>query len=96
VPGLLIFKVYFIQLGIDSFAASSGNPQALSGAEAMRQLLDRIAHANGVGLGEHHRREFLDSAPAIILGAAAACTTRICLASATTVFRAAETVRVLQ
>jgi alkanesulfonate monooxygenase SsuD/methylene tetrahydromethanopterin reductase-like flavin-dependent oxidoreductase (luciferase family) len=34
------------------------------------------------GIGEHHRKEFLDSAPAVILAAAAARTMRICLTSA--------------
>ena len=67
----------------------------------MSQLLDRIAHADAVGLdvfglGEHHRREFLDSAPAVILGAAAARTTQIRLTSAVTVLSAADPVRVFQ
>jgi len=93
-----------MQLGIDSFAAAdmgSGSAPAQSGAEAMHQLLNRIAHADAVGLdifglGEHHRREFLDSAPAVILGAAAARTTRIRLTSAVTVLSAADPVRVFQ
>jgi probable LLM family oxidoreductase len=48
------------------------------------------------GIGEHHRREFLDSAPAVILGAAAARTRRIRLTSAVTVLSAADPVRVFQ
>jgi probable LLM family oxidoreductase len=48
------------------------------------------------GVGEHHRREFLDSAPAIVLGAAAARTQRIRLTSAVTVLSAADPVRVFQ
>ena len=48
------------------------------------------------GVGEHHRREFLDSAPAVILGAAAARTQRIRLTSAVTVLSAADPVRVFQ
>lgn len=53
-------------------------------------LVEQIEHADEVGLdtfgvGEHHRREFLDSAPAVILGAAAARTQRIRLTSAVTV-----------
>jgi probable LLM family oxidoreductase len=48
------------------------------------------------GVGEHHRREFLDSAPAIILAAAAARTKRIRLTSAVTVLSAADPVRVFQ
>jgi probable LLM family oxidoreductase len=48
------------------------------------------------GIGEHHREEFLDSAPAVILAAAAARTKRIRLASAVTVLSAADPVRVFQ
>src|SRR5207244_9892270 len=48
------------------------------------------------GVGEHHRREFLDSAPAVILAAAAARTKRIRLSSAVTVLSAADPVRVFQ
>jgi probable LLM family oxidoreductase len=67
----------------------------------MRDLLDEIALADVVGLdvfgiGEHHREEFLDSAPAVILAAAAARTKRIRLASAVTVLSAADPVRVFQ
>src|ERR1700728_3420192 len=67
----------------------------------MRDLLDEIALADEVGLdsvgiGEHHREEFLDSAPAVILAAAAARTKTIRLASAVTVCSAADPVRVFQ
>ena len=48
------------------------------------------------GVGEHHRREFLDSAPAVILGAAAARTQRIRLTSAVTVLSAEDPVRAFQ
>jgi probable LLM family oxidoreductase len=48
------------------------------------------------GVGEHHRKEFLDSAPAVILAAAAARTQRIRLTSAVTVLSAADPVRVFQ
>ena len=47
-------------------------------------------------MGEHHRKEFLDSAPAIILGAVADRTKRIRLTSAVTVLSAADPVRVFQ
>jgi probable LLM family oxidoreductase len=67
----------------------------------MSQLLDRIERADQVGLdvfgiGEHHRVEYLDSAPAVILAAAAARTKRIRLTSAVTVLSAADPVRVFQ
>ena len=63
--------------------------------------MDRIVLADEVGLdffgiGEHHRKGFLDSAPALILAAAAARTTRIRLGSAVTVLSAADPVRVFQ
>ena len=67
----------------------------------MEQLLAEIETADRVGLdtfgiGEHHRPEFLDSAPAIILAAAAARTKSIRLTSAVTVLGAADPVRVFQ
>lgn len=93
-----------IDIGIDSFAAKppdSGKNSAVSGTDAINQLLERIEHADQVGLdvfgiGEHHRKEFLDSAPTIILAAAAARTKRIRLTSAVTVLSAADPVRVFQ
>jgi probable LLM family oxidoreductase len=68
---------------------------------SLRDLVTRIAHAEAVGLdhfgiGEHHRRDFLDSAPPVILAAAAAKTSRIRLTSAVTVLSAADPVRVFQ
>ena len=93
-----------MEVGIDSFAShllSNSSGATLTGAEAMDQLLDRIQRADEVGLdvfgiGEHHRAEYLDSAPAVILAAAAARTTRIRLTSAVTVLSAADPVRVFQ
>jgi probable LLM family oxidoreductase len=91
-----------IEIGIDSFAAAhTDSSRALSAAERLRNLLEEIEHADQVGLdvfgiGEHHRQEFLDSAPAVILAAAAARTKRIRLASAVTVLSAADPVRVFQ
>jgi len=48
------------------------------------------------GVGEHHRRGFLDSAPDVILGAAAARTKHIRLTSAVTVLSAVDPVRIFQ
>ncbi len=67
----------------------------------MRDLLEEIEHADQVGLdvfgvGEHHRKEFLDSAPAVILAAAAARTKRIRLTSAVAVLSAVDPVRLFQ
>jgi probable LLM family oxidoreductase len=91
-----------MQVGIDSFAAAFDDSSlAVSPEDRLRHLVEQIEHADQVGLdvfgvGEHHRREFLDSAPAIILGAAAARTHRIRLTSAVTVLSAADPVRVFQ
>ena len=91
-----------MQVGIDSFAAAfDENSLAVNPAGRLRQLVQQIEHADEVGLdafgvGEHHRREFLDSAPAVILGAAAARTQRIRLTSAVTVLSAEDPVRAFQ
>jgi probable LLM family oxidoreductase len=91
-----------VEIGIDSFVASVTDTGARIAPELrMRDLLDEIALADEVGLdsvgiGEHHREEFLDSAPAVILAAAAARTKKIRLASAVTVLSAADPVRVFQ
>jgi probable LLM family oxidoreductase len=91
-----------MQVGIDSFAAAfDDSSRAVSPSDRLRQLVEQIAHADQVGLdafgvGEHHRREFLDSAPALILAAAASRTNRIRLTSAVTVLSAADPVRVFQ
>ena len=91
-----------MQIGIDSFAAAYDESSlAVSPATRVRDLVEQIVHADQVGLdvfgiGEHHRREYLDSAPAMILAAAAARTDRIRLTSAVTVLSAADPVRVFQ
>ena len=91
-----------MQIGIDSFAAAYDDSSlAVSPSDRLRNLVEQIEHADQVGLdvfgiGEHHRREYLDSAPAVILGAAAARTLRIRLTSAVTVLSAADPVRVFQ
>ena len=91
-----------IQVGIDSFAAELTDASlAVSSSERLQNLVEQIEYADQVGLdvfgiGEHHRREFLDSAPAVILAAAAARTQRIRLTSAVTVLSAADPVRVFQ
>lgn len=93
-----------MEIGIDSFAATIPNPatgQMVSAADRMEALLAEVETADRVGLdvfgiGEHHRREFLDSAPAVILAAAAARTKRIRLTSAVTVLSAADPVRIFQ
>ena len=91
-----------MQVGIDSFAAAfDETSRAVNPSEPSQDLVNQIERADQVGLdvfgvGEHHRRDFLDSAPAVILGAAAAQTQRIRLTSAVTVLSAADPVRVFQ
>jgi probable LLM family oxidoreductase len=92
-----------MEIGIDSFAAThdNDNATATSNKDAIAQLLERMKHADESGLdvfgiGEHHRKEFLDAAPTMILAAAAAQTKRIKLTSAVTVLSAADPVRVFQ
>jgi probable LLM family oxidoreductase len=91
-----------VEIGIDSFVATTTDAGMRTAPEVrMRGLLDEMALADEVGLdvfgiGEHHREEFLDSAPAVILAAAAARTKNIRLASAVTVLSAADPVRVFQ
>lgn len=92
-----------MEIGIDSFAVNLVSPegQAVSAVDRMQQLLAEVETADRVGLdifgiGEHHREYFLDSAPAVILGAAAARTRQIRLSSAVTVLSAHDPVRVFQ
>src|SRR6266550_4560315 len=91
-----------IEVGIDSFAAAYDEASlAVSPSQRLRDLVEQIEHADQVGLdvfgvGEHHRKDYLDSAPPIILAAAATRTLRIRLTSAVTVLSAADPVRVFQ
>jgi len=93
-----------MEIGVDSFAIAISDPvtgKTTKPVDRLHQLLDEIELADTVGLdvfgvGEHHRAEFLDSAPAIILAAAASRTKNIRLTSAVTVLSAADPVRVFQ
>jgi probable LLM family oxidoreductase len=93
-----------MQIGVDSFVAATVDriaDRAIDPAKHLSELLEAITLADEVGLdvfgiGEHHRREFLDSAPTVILAAAAVRTRRIRLTSAVTVLSAADPVRVFQ
>ncbi|MCZ2820487.1 LLM class flavin-dependent oxidoreductase [Modestobacter sp. VKM Ac-2977] len=93
-----------MHLGVDSFVSAVTDPtteRLVGPEERMADLLEEIELADRVGLysfgiGEHHRSEYYDSAPAVILAAAAARTSRIRLGSAVTVLSAADPVRVFQ
>ena len=91
-----------IEVGIDSFATAFDDASLHSNrTDRLQNLIRLVEQADKVGLdifgiGEHHRRDFLDSAPAVILAAAAVRTSRIRLTSAVTVLSAADPVRVFQ
>ncbi|MFM7174637.1 MAG: LLM class flavin-dependent oxidoreductase, partial [Caldilinea sp.] len=92
------------ELGLYSFAELTPDPKTgrrISPAERTHNLLESIELADQVGLdvfglGEHHRVEFVASAPAVILAAAAARTRSIRLSSAVTVLSSDDPVRVFQ
>src|SRR5713226_3900850 len=94
--------ISLIEIGVDSFAAAFDEASlAVSASDRLQNLVEQIVRADQVGLdvfgiGEHHRREMLDSAPPVILGAAAARTEKIRLTSAVTVLSSADPVRVFQ
>src|SRR6202048_3862572 len=92
-----------MEIGVDSFVAATVDAagRAVEPARHLNELLEAITLADEVGLdvfgiGEHHRAEFLDSAPAVILAAAASRTKNIRLTSAVTLLSAADPVRVFQ
>ena len=91
-----------MQIGIDSFAAAYDDAgRAESPSVRLRHLVEQIELADQVGLdsfgiGEHHRKEYLDSAPPVILGAAAVRTRAIRLTSAVAVLSAIDPVRLFQ
>ena len=93
-----------MHVGVDSFVSTVTDPateRVIGAVERIEHLLEEIelADASGLysfGIGEHHRPEYYDSAPPVLLGAAAARTSRIRLGSAVTVLSAADPVRVFQ
>src|SRR5690349_10949294 len=93
-----------MHVGVDSFVSTVTDPstgRVIGPEERIEHLLEEIALADtsglySFGIGEHHRAEYYDSAPPVILGAAAARTSRIRLGSAVTVLSAADPVRVFQ
>src|SRR3979409_1185224 len=87
-----------MELGLATFAdlASGVTPQ-----QRMQELLEEAELADQLGLdvfavGEHHRPDFLVSAPAVVLAAIAARTKRIRLSSAVSVLSSDDPVRVFQ
>ena len=92
------------ELGLYSFADRTPDPRTgrlISAEQRSRDLLESIELADQVGLdvfglGEHHRPDYISSAPAVILAAAAARTRRIRLTSAVSVLSSDDPVRVFQ
>jgi probable LLM family oxidoreductase len=93
-----------MEIGISTFVETTPDPatgEVKSHAERFREVVEEIALADEVGLdvygvGEHHRKDFAASSPAVVLAAAAARTKRIRLTSAVTVLSTADPVRVFQ
>ena len=93
-----------MELGVYTFADLGTHPvtkQTISPQQRMEHLLEEIELADQLGLdvfalGEHHRPDYLVSAPAIVLGAAAVKTKHIKLSSAVTVLSSEDPVRVFQ
>ena len=106
VPGSRFPLLYAVvmELGITTFGDRFPDPATghlVSEEQRMRDLLEEVRLADQVGLdvyavGEHHRPDFIVSAPAVVLAAAAAQTSRIRLASAVTVLSSDDPVRVYQ
>ncbi|HEY4624656.1 MAG TPA: LLM class flavin-dependent oxidoreductase [Blastococcus sp.] len=93
-----------MELGVYTFGDVLRNPRngtTISPEQRLKNLLEEVELADQVGLdvfglGEHHRPDYAVSAPAVVLGAAAARTSRIRLTSAVTVLSSDDPVRVFQ
>ncbi|MFN7249669.1 MAG: LLM class flavin-dependent oxidoreductase [Anaerobacillus sp.] len=93
-----------MEIGISTFVETTPDAETgkvISHAERLREVVEEIVLADQVGLdvfgvGEHHRKDFAASSPAMVLAAAAAQTKKIRLTSAVTVLSSADPVRVFQ
>lgn len=93
-----------MEIGITTFVETTPDVhtgETLSHAERIRNVVEEIVLADEVGLdvfgvGEHHRRDYAASAPAVILAAAASRTKNIRLTSAVSVLSSDDPVRVYQ
>ncbi|SFV34339.1 LLM class flavin-dependent oxidoreductase [Thermoflavifilum thermophilum] len=93
-----------MEIGIYTFGERTTDPetgQLISPAERLRRLMEEVKLADEVGLdvfavGEHHRPDFVVSAPAVVLGAAAVHTRQIRLSSAVVVLSSDDPVRVFE
>src|SRR5436190_11797151 len=87
-----------MELGVYTFGDVG---PGISPQRRLTQLIEEIELADQVGLdvfgvGEHHRDDYVVSAPAVVLAAGAARTERIRLTSAVTVLSSDDPVRVFQ
>ncbi|RNB86880.1 LLM class flavin-dependent oxidoreductase [Brevibacillus fluminis] len=93
-----------MEIGLSTFVETTPDVQTgevISHAQRLREVVEEIVLADQVGLdvfgvGEHHRKDYAASSPAIVLAAAATQTKRIRLTSAVTVLSSADPVRVFQ
>lgn len=93
-----------MEIGISTFVETTPDVQTgkvISHAQRLREVVEEIVLADQVGLdifgvGEHHRKDYAASSPAVVLAAAAFQTKRIRLTSAVTVLSSADPVRVFQ
>lgn len=93
-----------MEIGVSTFVETTPDVhtgEVISHAQRLREVVEEIVLADQVGLdifgvGEHHRKDFAASSPAVVLAAAAAQTDRIRLTSAVTVLSSADPVRVFQ
>jgi probable LLM family oxidoreductase len=93
-----------VELGVTTFAEAYPDPvtgEPTPHGVRLRRVVEEIECAESVGLdvygvGEHHRADFAASAPAVVLAAGAARTSRIRLTSAVSVLSSDDPVRVFQ
>jgi probable LLM family oxidoreductase len=93
-----------MELGLVTFAdmqPESSRGRGINGHQRLKDLLEEIQLADQLeldvfGVGEHHRPDYAVSSPTVVLGAAAAITKNIKLASAVTVLSSDDPVRVFQ
>lgn len=93
-----------MEIGLSTFVETTPDVQTgevISHAQRLREVVEEIVLADQVGLdvfgvGEHHRKDYAASSPAVVLAAAASQTKRIRLTSAVTVLSSADPVRVFQ
>jgi probable LLM family oxidoreductase len=93
-----------MELGVFTFAEATPDPatgRTVGAEQRLRDMIAEIELADQVGLdvfgvGEHHRPDYVASAPAVVLAAAASRTRDIRLTSAVTVLGSDDPVRVFQ